>query len=74
MPTNREGRELENIKLSLENIIRSLSAIQTHEDSAVTQEINKSKAHLVQGLVRKPSRLPSLHARNERLYRKLISF
>ena len=51
MPTNRESRELEIIKLSLENIIRSLSAIQTNEDSAVTQEINKSKAHLVQGLV-----------------------
>ena len=51
MSTNREARDLENIKLSIENTIRNLSAFQTHGDSAVTEEINKSKAHLVKGLV-----------------------
>ena len=51
MSTNRKARDLENIKLSIENTIRNLSAFQTHGDSAVNEEINKSKAHLVQGLV-----------------------
>ena len=51
MSTNREARDLENIKLSIENTIRNLSAFQTHAESAVNEEINKSKAHLVQGLV-----------------------
>ena len=51
MSTNREARDLENIKLSIENTIRNLSEFQTHGDSAVTEEINKTKAHLVQGLV-----------------------
>ena len=51
MSTNREARDLENIKLGIHNIIRNLSALQTHGNSAVTEEINKTKAHLVQGLV-----------------------
>ena len=51
MSTNREARDLEKIKLSIEDTIRNLSAFLTHGDSAVTKEINKSKVHLVQGFV-----------------------
>ena len=51
MSTNREARDLENIKLSIENTIRNLSAFQTDGDSAVNEEIKKSKAHLVKALV-----------------------
>ena len=51
MSTNREARDLENIKLSVENTIRNLSEFQTLGDSAVTEEIKKAKTHLVQALV-----------------------
>ena len=45
------NRDLENIKLSVENTIGNLTTIQTHENSAAVEEISKAKTHLVQALV-----------------------